>query len=114
MLTPAKMVTFNDDALTVETGVTVHRNWKLQDLFNKKEESKRQGSFASKLAKQSKLVETALKKVKKGTDPTVPQLKALIESKGETPPVGNKPVLLEKWRELKDTPDWEQTVFFTS
>ena len=42
------------------------------------------------------------------------QLKALIESKGETPPVGNKPVLLEKWNKLKDTPDWEQTVFFTS
>ena len=42
------------------------------------------------------------------------QLKALIESKGETPPVGNKPVHLEKWSKLKDTPNWEQTVFFTS
>ena len=52
---------FDEDALTVATGTTVRRNWNLQDLLDKKSESEKQASFASKLAKQSKIDAVALK-----------------------------------------------------
>lgn len=81
-----------------------------------KKEAEAQEKFAASLKSYKDNRDKGLARLAKEKQPTKVQFAALIKFKGAEPPLQTKfrNVFVEKWNEVKNDPDWTQTVFFTA